>query len=623
MHEHSTIYIVDETLREQQRLTLMLENTLGAPLYFAPIDLEAGPPAAENCHFELRFRRGVLAHASIGTSKNKELAGKSIGLLLSGKYEKKVYETGSWVISQPKDDPKLPYISFFLARAGKESAGLFGTGQRMQMVLTNISASPELGTRESRVELVPHQVFYLPDFSEEARVRQPREQVLQVVNRLGKEHIPLHTAFIGPNTVLNDGKDHGDGYSLRLRITNISRHEPISFKKDSRIIFEFDFPADGDMEEALGEAGNEDKIVFKFDGETINLSPGNEISDNPHWLLNQSHLLSKHIDPHGHWDIEVDLANFSTTSPAGLTLLKIKYENVPGYWDGVLHAVVEKTPLRVKTDKIPGKDSHSVRLDTGNRPAYFPGNLGIGTLEPAAKLDVHGVIRTWHKDHGSATWDNMELWSDGTKSYIQANGAEDGLSISAKAGNGNATKLELQINGGNVVIGSTANNTHLNVNGNVNIGSGKEIFFADNGQIRSLDNNHRIIFDRSNDVMELREYGKIVFSPGATSGQRTEKMTIGSNGKVGIGLAPTSAKLEVNGVIKAMNLQIGNTVISEAELNILKKLAGSSLKVRIKSSHGYVLDNYKGRVDDGDSDRTIQFQKDSGNEMHKMTLVID
>jgi hypothetical protein len=53
-----------------------------------------------------------------------------------------------------------------------------------------------------------------------------------------------------------------------------------------------------------------------------------------------------------------------------------------------------------------------------------------------------------------------------------------------------------------------------------------EIYFQDNGQIRSRDNNHRIIFDRANDVMELREFGRIILSAGATSGQRTGTMEV-------------------------------------------------------------------------------------------------
>jgi hypothetical protein len=56
-----------------------------------------------------------------------------------------------------------------------------------------------------------------------------------------------------------------------------------------------------------------------------------------------------------------------------------------------------------------------------------------------------------------------------------------------------------------------------------------EIYFEDNGQIRSRDNNHRIVFDRANNVMELREFGSIILSAGATQGQRTSTMEVSRN----------------------------------------------------------------------------------------------
>ena len=74
-----------------------------------------------------------------------------------------------------------------------------------------------------------------------------------------------------------------------------------------------------------------------------------------------------------------------------------------------------------------------------------------------------------------------------------------------------------------------------------------EIYFADNGQIRSLDNNHRIMFDRSNNVMELREYGDILFSSGSglIYNGRTQKMTIKASGYIGMGITAPAFPLEV------------------------------------------------------------------------------
>jgi hypothetical protein len=71
--------------------------------------------------------------------------------------------------------------------------------------------------------------------------------------------------------------------------------------------------------------------------------------------------------------------------------------------------------------------------------------------------------------------------------------------------------------------------------GDLRLDANREIFLADNGQIRSADNNHRILFRRTEDKMELREYGSIVFSPGATNGNETAKAVLTRDGRLGMG----------------------------------------------------------------------------------------
>jgi hypothetical protein len=60
------------------------------------------------------------------------------------------------------------------------------------------------------------------------------------------------------------------------------------------------------------------------------------------------------------------------------------------------------------------------------------------------------------------------------------------------------------------------------------------IKFADNGEIRSLNGDHRILFRRSEDILELREFGKIILSAGATKGEATNTVVVGTDGlKIG------------------------------------------------------------------------------------------
>jgi hypothetical protein len=80
----------------------------------------------------------------------------------------------------------------------------------------------------------------------------------------------------------------------------------------------------------------------------------------------------------------------------------------------------------------------------------------------------------------------------------------------------------------------------------ITVPANNEILFSDNGQIRSYDANHRILFRRDENKMEFREYGSIIFSPGSLTGIETAKMLMLPNGNIGIGTSNPMATLHVN-----------------------------------------------------------------------------
>jgi hypothetical protein len=93
-------------------------------------------------------------------------------------------------------------------------------------------------------------------------------------------------------------------------------------------------------------------------------------------------------------------------------------------------------------------------------------------------------------------------------------------------------------------LACTAANTAAVQNANLSLDASLEVFFADNGQIRSHDDNHRIVFNRANNLLELHELGDIVFSTGSPS---AEKMRVTASGKVGIGTATPDNNFTVQG----------------------------------------------------------------------------
>lgn len=122
---------------------------------------------------------------------------------------------------------------------------------------------------------------------------------------------------------------------------------------------------------------------------------------------------------------------------------------------------------------------------------------------------------------------------------------DDKFSIKIESG---MVKIYNDYNGSGLVNSIGLQGQNVKVEGNANLNSGKEIYFADNGQIRSSDDYHRILFRRSENKIELREYGDIVFSPGSRSATpETAKVTMKGDGSVAIGTTVPKALLTVNG----------------------------------------------------------------------------
>lgn len=72
-----------------------------------------------------------------------------------------------------------------------------------------------------------------------------------------------------------------------------------------------------------------------------------------------------------------------------------------------------------------------------------------------------------------------------------------------------------------------------------------EIVFQDNGQVRSLDQNHKLVFNRANNLLELHEAGDILLLTGTPA--QTEKMRVTAAGAVGVGTSTPDRNLTVQG----------------------------------------------------------------------------
>ncbi|MBW4434467.1 MAG: hypothetical protein KME28_22810, partial [Pelatocladus maniniholoensis HA4357-MV3] len=197
---------------------------------------------------------------------------------------------------------------------------------------------------------------------------------------------------------------------------------------------------------------------------------------------------------------------------------------------------------------------------------YIERHLGIGVDNPKNRLDVKGgaVIGADYCERQQAPTDGLLVKG---RVGIGNNSPGSSLEIAGETRNDNYSALNVTDcdgksllfvrNDGNIGVGTTQPRAKFHVSGgNIRLDPDSELFFADNGQIRSLDDNHRILFNRSQDQMEFRERGDLIFSPGAIDGTQTAKAVILGNGNVGIGIKEPNVKLHVEGEIRG-NLVTG------------------------------------------------------------------
>jgi hypothetical protein len=93
---------------------------------------------------------------------------------------------------------------------------------------------------------------------------------------------------------------------------------------------------------------------------------------------------------------------------------------------------------------------------------------------------------------------------------------------------------------------SCGNAGQLAVTGaSVRVDPQQELLFQDNGQVRCFDDNHRIVFARSANRIDIREQGDVTINTGGSPAP--ERMRVAASGNVGIGTPSPAALLDVQG----------------------------------------------------------------------------
>ncbi len=437
------------------------------------------PEAGPLHHYELRFRPKTF-EAKLFAGTYRYLRGLTL--------------PDNWVVSAVlKHD--LGKISIYLLYQG-EDAFTLDAGKSLVFTFQYGSADGEKGSRNTIVELAYQNIYYLQEITDLSDVY---IKTVDIVNQRGKKNLPLHVAVVGSNAILNDSSATaaaGDTTtSLIIRMVNKMEEDPDNPEKswiffntgfgqgDSRntqFTILFDDPVDTQWDLANPTDIRAIRIEYKHSGSTswADLpTPWSGQEENPVRVFNPPvpHLEAGEA-------IDLRLSNISTGYPSGLANIYIKYEDIPGYWDGYFMVQVEKSPI--------------VHRDVDGKK-----NVGIGVAPYSStelkhvRLRVDGDTKINGHLHAKKFFDisnsDYFLTPQSTSSLNSLTASTLTVTGSSTLGSISGTSLSIT---GSSTLGSISGN--LKVAGNVGIGEG------DADPVRTLD---------------LGYDGQITFGEGVTS----------------------------------------------------------------------------------------------------------
>ncbi|MFN0085729.1 MAG: tail fiber domain-containing protein [Blastocatellia bacterium] len=435
--EQAVLYIVDDAAG--RNVNLELRNTSPQAIQFGT---GASAAASEtNHHFALRFRPGTLSEGALNLLANPLERAKLLK------------QADHWDLYFP---PKPPAANetVFLYLLYKGPSKTFQPNEARTLTLQRMSAAPGSGARGTQVELAPRQLTMAG--GDATPITGMRTQYVHVTNQRGKKNIPLHVGFVGGNTVLNNG-DVNSPNTLKLRIsyaakTGEIRLAPTTSAEPSKFILSFDVqPKEQAREWALVTTDVSSKVKVKANDRDI--TPEGIQGESPEWPITFDAPFS--LAPGK--PLQIEISGIISSLPSGHANLYVRYEHIPGYWDGQFVCTVEKGPL-----------------------IYDKGNVGIGTNAPAAKLDVVGdvvadrlSVARANERRGAlffATAGDFNHAIYNNYSNIDGEGVWDGAKwnvlsgLNVRVGAGNARKSALMIDGsGNVGIGATGPQAKLQI----------------------------------------------------------------------------------------------------------------------------------------------------------------
>ncbi|EYF03648.1 LamG-like jellyroll fold domain-containing protein [Chondromyces apiculatus] len=311
-NEAPVLYIEDSVASPEAVLNLELTNTSGRPIYVEALDGTAATDEAH--HVALRFRKGVLAE--------------------SKRNQQQVREADAWALGfGATRDADVLYLRW-------KTPGVLGAGDTLAVTLLDVAASALGGARGTRVALTTRHLSY--EATGGGEIEETRTHALSIVNHSGQKAVPFRACTLGPNKILQGTKS-----TVTLLLTSALQRDVV-LDPTSKLVLSAETEPDGapgSRPWALARASELATMIVTVIGETWTITPETS-GPSPTWTLQPQSRRNLSADA----AIKIQLDAILSSLPLGMASITLRYENVPGYWDGSFSLPVEKSPMSFPCD---------------------------------------------------------------------------------------------------------------------------------------------------------------------------------------------------------------------------------------------------------------------------------
>ena len=315
-----------EAANQGEPLEVSLTNPGDKPVAFKPFDA----PTADDFHVQLRFRRNVIAPNVLRALQAPN------GVAIAG-----------WRhTAGTTPDGREDFISFVKT----EAPFALNKGEAWRIQIPNFSAAAQGGARNTRV-----QVRYRTEPQDPGSV----VRHMEVQSHLGLKTIPLIARFRDSNTLLNNGLTSNE---LAIEVVYTSDTGSVRLDEASKfeLIVDDELTLGGSLEAASKVAWLEAEPAAAGVGHKTFAFKVKRPADGQTGVAGAPLMEVSRSQP-----LTFALSNWVTGKPSGTYNILLRYENIPGYWDGAWVLPVQFSPLLLRSDKI-----------------------GIGTDDPGADLEI-------------------------------------------------------------------------------------------------------------------------------------------------------------------------------------------------------------------------------------------